>query len=279
MKAIHVTSFGGPEVLRLADVPDPSPARDRCSCVSTRPASIRLTPTSAPAPTRARRRFRISPGSTARASSKRSVRVSRPGARRSRVDRSARAVARHLRRAHGVRPRAGLRPSRARLVRGWRVARRTGGDGPPSLFGRADARAGDTVLVHGASGAVGIAAVQLARDAGLRVFGTASSEAGRALVVRRAPRRRSIITTAHRVGGASRPHGRERRRHRARDAGERRTSTPTSRCSPRAGVSWSSAAAAASRSIPARPWAKMPRSSGWRCGMCRRTSSPGLTSP
>ena len=26
MKAIHVTAFGGPEVLRLAELPDPSPA-------------------------------------------------------------------------------------------------------------------------------------------------------------------------------------------------------------------------------------------------------------
>ena len=52
-----------------------------------------------------------------------------------------------------------------------------------ALFGRAGAVAGETVLVHGASGAVGIAAVQLAREAGLRVFGTASSDAGRALVI------------------------------------------------------------------------------------------------
>jgi NADPH2:quinone reductase len=53
-----------------------------------------------------------------------------------------------------------------------------------SLFGRAGATQGDTVLVHGASGAVGLAAVQLAKDAGLRVFGTASTPEGRALVVR-----------------------------------------------------------------------------------------------
>jgi NADPH:quinone reductase len=47
-----------------------------------------------------------------------------------------------------------------------------------ALFGRAHARAGETVLVHGASGAVGTAAVQLARAAGLRVFGTAGSDDG-----------------------------------------------------------------------------------------------------
>ena len=46
------------------------------------------------------------------------------------------------------------------------------------LFQRADAKPGETVLVHGASGGVGMAAVQLARSHGLRVFGTAGSDEG-----------------------------------------------------------------------------------------------------
>src|SRR6266566_8040886 len=49
------------------------------------------------------------------------------------------------------------------------------------LFQRADAKPGETVLVHGASGGVGTAAVQLARARGLRVFGTAGSDQGRKL--------------------------------------------------------------------------------------------------
>ena len=40
---------------------------------------------------------------------------------------------------------------------------------------------GETVLIHGASGAVGVAAAQMASAAGLRVFGTAGTERGRQL--------------------------------------------------------------------------------------------------
>jgi NADPH2:quinone reductase len=43
---------------------------------------------------------------------------------------------------------------------------------------RAGAKPGQTVLVHGASGGVGTAAVQLALAHGLRVFGTAGSDEG-----------------------------------------------------------------------------------------------------
>ena len=50
------------------------------------------------------------------------------------------------------------------------------------LFQRAQAKPGETLLVHGASGGVGTAAVQLARAHGLRVLGTAGTERGRALV-------------------------------------------------------------------------------------------------
>ena len=51
-----------------------------------------------------------------------------------------------------------------------------------ALFNRAHGEAGETVLVHGASGGVGIGAVQLARARGLTVLGTASTEKGRRLV-------------------------------------------------------------------------------------------------
>jgi len=50
------------------------------------------------------------------------------------------------------------------------------------LFQIAHARPGETVLIHGASGGVGVAGVQLARAAGLTVIGTAGTDRGRELV-------------------------------------------------------------------------------------------------
>ena len=47
-----------------------------------------------------------------------------------------------------------------------------------SLFGRANAKAGETVLVHGATGGVGIASVELARAHDMKVLGTGGTEKG-----------------------------------------------------------------------------------------------------
>jgi len=51
-----------------------------------------------------------------------------------------------------------------------------------ALFARAGARKGESVLVHGASGGVGTACVQLAKAAGLQVIGTAGTAEGLNLV-------------------------------------------------------------------------------------------------
>ena len=50
-----------------------------------------------------------------------------------------------------------------------------------ALFDKGRGVPGETVLIHGASGAVGVAATQIASAAGLRVFGTAGTERGRQL--------------------------------------------------------------------------------------------------
>ena len=51
-----------------------------------------------------------------------------------------------------------------------------------ALFQKAQALPAEVVLAHGASGGVGLAAVQLTRAHGMRVIGTAGTEKGRALV-------------------------------------------------------------------------------------------------
>ncbi len=51
-----------------------------------------------------------------------------------------------------------------------------------ALFQKAQVQPGETVLIHGASGGVGLAAVQFARAHGCVVIGTASTEKGRTLV-------------------------------------------------------------------------------------------------
>ena len=52
-----------------------------------------------------------------------------------------------------------------------------------ALFQLAKAVPRETVLIHGATGGVGVAAIQLARAAGLRVIGTGGTERGRNLVI------------------------------------------------------------------------------------------------
>ena len=49
-------------------------------------------------------------------------------------------------------------------------------------YHKAQARSGQTILIHGASGAVGLAAIQMAQSLGLRVLGTAGSDAGKSLI-------------------------------------------------------------------------------------------------
>src|SRR4029077_6822746 len=54
----------------------------------------------------------------------------------------------------------------------------------PALPHHANARASETLLVHGASGGVGIAAVQIACAIGMTVIGTAGTDKGLELVRR-----------------------------------------------------------------------------------------------
>jgi NADPH2:quinone reductase len=53
-----------------------------------------------------------------------------------------------------------------------------------ALVQRAKAVEGETVLVHGATGGVGVAAVQIARNRGMTVIGTGGSEEGRQMILK-----------------------------------------------------------------------------------------------
>jgi NADPH2:quinone reductase len=53
-----------------------------------------------------------------------------------------------------------------------------------ALFNRGHAIAGETVLIHGASGGVGTAAIQIARSRGLVVIGTGGTAKGRELAAK-----------------------------------------------------------------------------------------------
>jgi NADPH2:quinone reductase len=65
-----------------------------------------------------------------------------------------------------------------------------------ALMQVAQAKAGETVLVHGASGGVGVAAVQIARAVGLQVIGTGGTEKGRKLALEQGAHR----VVDHRAG-------------------------------------------------------------------------------
>ena len=92
-------------------------------------------------------------------------------------------VERRLRRALPQRPRPAAPPPCQRDLRPGSGNERAVRHRLPSALQPRPRQAGETVLVHGASGGVGIAAVQLARARGLTVIGTAGTERGRKLVL------------------------------------------------------------------------------------------------
>jgi NADPH2:quinone reductase len=178
MKAIRVHEFGGPEVLRLEEVPTPQLGSGE---VLVRMHAIGVNPVETYI--RAGKYARLpelpyTPGNDGAGVIEKigdSVTEFKPGDRVYTAGSLSGAYAEFaLCRAEQVHP----LPANVSFAQGAAM-------GTPyatayrGLFQRADAKAGETVLVHGASGGVGTAAVQLARARGLRVFGTAGSDEGR----------------------------------------------------------------------------------------------------
>lgn len=181
MKAIRVHQHGGPEVLQLEEVPDPQPGpgqvRIRVHAVGVNPVDTYIR-AGAYASTPS---LPYTPGSDAAGvvdAVGEGVRDVRPG---DRVYTSGGRTGAYA--ALAVYPETGVHflPEAVSFAQGAAL-------GVPyatayrALFQRARANPGEAVLVHGATGGVGIAAVQLARAAGLVVLGTGGTEAGRQLV-------------------------------------------------------------------------------------------------
>ena len=181
MKAIHVHEFGGPEVLRLEEVPTPQPGQGEV-LVRIHAAGVNPVETYIRAGKYARLpELPYTPGNDGAGV------IEQVGAGVSefkagdRVYTGGSSSGTYAEFALCKKEQVHPLPAKISFAQGAAM-------GTPyatayrGLLQRADAKSGETMLVHGASGGVGTAAVQLARAHGLRVFGTAGSAEGLKLV-------------------------------------------------------------------------------------------------
>jgi len=181
MKAIQVHQFGGPEVLELKEIPAPKPGPGEV-LVRVHAAGVNPYDTYMRAGTYAiKPPLPYTPGSDAAGTVESvgdGVTRLKPGDRVYTATTKSGAYA-----EYALATEAQLFPLPANIS----FAQGAGvwvpyGTAFTALQHHAGARPGETLLVHGASGGVGTAAIQFARAMGLTVFGTASSPKGQALV-------------------------------------------------------------------------------------------------
>jgi NADPH:quinone reductase len=180
MKAIRVVQFGGPEVLQLKNVPDPEPGPKQV-LIHVRAVGVNPVETYIRAGRYPDLALPFTPGTDAAGEVAKMGALVRHLAVGARVYTSGSVTGAYANmtvcEAADVHP----LPDHTSFAEGaamnipygtaWRA-----------LFQRALAVPGETVLVHGATGGVGTAAVQLARAAGLTVIGTAGSDKGAQLI-------------------------------------------------------------------------------------------------
>ena len=183
MKAIVVREFGGPEVMKLGELPDPTPGPQQV-LVRIRAAGVNPVETYIRAGAYARLpQLPFVPGTDFAGT------IEAVGSEVKAFKKGDRVY------GHGVTRGQGAYAERAAWDAGLvqplpeRVSFQQGaaigvpyGTAWRALFIRANARAGETVLVHGASGGTGTATVQIARAHGLTVIGTAGTDEGLELV-------------------------------------------------------------------------------------------------
>jgi NADPH:quinone reductase len=181
MRAIQVHQFGGPEVLKLEEIPTPTPA--------TGEVLVRVHAAG------------VNPYDTLTRSGTYAIKPPLPYTPGSDAGGTVEAVGQNV-----TKVKAGDRVYTAKTVSGAyaqyaltlesqlyplpeKISFAQGaalwvpyGTAYTALHHHANARAGETVLVHGASGGVGLAAVQLSRAIGLNIIGTAGTQRGLDLI-------------------------------------------------------------------------------------------------
>jgi NADPH2:quinone reductase len=189
MRAIVVRAHGGPEALKLEDVPDPKPGPDQ---VVVRLRAVGVNPVDVYIRSGAYARkpaLPFIPGSDAAGEIEivgENVKAVAVGDRVFIHGTAAEHIVGHYGGAYAERALCNLHhvyklPASISFGQGAAM-------GVPyatayrALFHRAGTRPGDIVLVHGATGGVGLAAVQIARAHGVTVIGTGGSDRGLAAV-------------------------------------------------------------------------------------------------
>jgi NADPH2:quinone reductase len=181
VKAIRVHEFGGPEVMQLEEMPGLRPGRGQV-LVRVKAAGVNPTDTYTRAGMSRKPPLPYTPGIDA-AGIVESVGEGVTGVRAgARVYISGSISGAYAEQALCEEPQAHPLPEKVSFAQGaainvpYATAYR-------ALFQLAKAAPEEIVLVHRATGGVGIAAIQLARATGMRVIGTGGTEKGRTLVI------------------------------------------------------------------------------------------------
>jgi NADPH:quinone reductase len=187
MRAIRVSRFGEPEVLKLEEVPTPVPAAGQV-LVHVRAAGVNPYDTYMRAGTYAiKPPLPYTPGSDAAGV----VESVGPGVTKvkagDRVYTAQTVSGAYAEYALAGENQVQLLPEQIGFAQGAGVWVPYG-TAYHALFHSAQAHASETLLVHGASGGVGTAALQIARTIGLTIYGTAGSDQGLELIQREGAR-------------------------------------------------------------------------------------------